>query len=762
MFFRESLPHEMQTSSGLSSSASPTVSTCVLTLVPVSSASTCAPLPLLSPAPFLDPLSTSSEGSPGTEVTSDEMLLSISDEESWLNTLSGAWSDMLPSTVKFARLFLSFLVPISSESTPMVDTVRLEASIQEVCDKYSTSATEAAAEADANHFELPPEVLSRDTDALHAVASLSDLVRSRQLDSAASRFNPQRCRDCFSQDPEFSTLMAIATEGARIDVSPTFVRQSVPDPPRQITRRIPHTILKHACKLWSSGNALILPLTDVQHLNPHFNNIHWCPKPGAPAGRFLGDCSNRQSGDVLNSREAKTAIIERYGDLRHPTIVDLVRLIFRVADKAGGLDKIKLWKEDISGAFSQYNHYPEEVILLSFQITLLLVLIYLVGMFGWTGSPFVFAVFSRAFSRQANATIAGELEVYVDDFMAASPSDKAAADQQTTQRLVVNAFGPDGINLSKSVLPSRCTDFIGWLIDLDLKSVRPNQKGIEKIVMAFFSFDMDAAHPLRTYQVLASLACRYSRGIIGMRPFVQPLYAMTRGFHRSDSRRSATSPVKLTIGVWRAVGLALLDQPSSLAVPLSSLIRDPSSWEFYIISDAGPFGLGLAIYSRTEEKCLAHISYRLPFDASDPKFQNAREFQGLILGHIVLHHLGIRHKHIQWRGDNVAALSWARKESCRSSATQASFLLYSWISILSGNQLVRADHQAGTSMGDIDSLSRFYETQFSEDTNVSPDLQGLDEVFSLCDPTLDSPQLEQHVSLLCRIMRLLHRTFPSR
>jgi hypothetical protein len=676
--------------------------------------------------------------------------------------MSSDWTDSLPATLQIAQNFLALFSGDTSRSSPALDVESLTSDIRDICNKYSTSKTEAAAEVDANHFEFPPEVMSRDADALSAAASLSDLVVTRRESNASSRFNPDRCRDCFSEDPEYPTLLAIASEGARIDVSPSFVRQSVPDPPRQITRRIPHTIIRHAYKLWSSGKALILPQAAIQDLNPHFNNIHWCPKPETPAGRFLGDCSNRQSGDVLNSREAKAAIIERYGDLRHPTIYDLIRLIYRVSLIAGGIDEILLWKEDVAGAFSQYDHFADDVILLTFPITALLVLIYLVGMFGWTGSPFVFGVFSRAFQRRANSVMTGELAVYVDDFMAASPRHQASADQLLTQRLVVQAFGPDGINFAKSVLPSRCTDFIGWLIDLDTESIRPNQKGIEKIVMAFFSFDMTAAHPLRTYQVLASLACRYSRGILGMRPFVQPLYAMTRGSNKSNARRSATSAVKLAVAMWRAMGLVLLNNPSALAIPLPSLIRDPSSWEVYIISDAGPRGLGVAVYSRENNKCLAHLSYRLPFDASDPKFQNAREFQGLILGIVVLLRLGIRHTPFQWRGDNVAALSWARGETCRSSAAQASFLMYSWLSIISGNQLVRADHQAGTSMGDIDSLSRFYNTQFSEDTNVASSIQGLHDIFTLCDPTRDSPQLQHHVSLLCSIMLVIHRIFRSR
>jgi hypothetical protein len=261
--------------------------------------------------------------------------------------------------------------------------------------------------------------------------------------------------------------------------------------------------------------------------------------------------------------------------------------------------------------------------------------------------------------------------------MTASPAETARDDQLATQQFVRRACGPKAINVSKSLPPARTAEFIGWFIDLDLAFLRPNDKGIRKLVVSFFGCQLHKPLPLHDYQVLASLAYRYSQGLIGLRPFVQPLYVMTRGWSSNQARKRPTSSAKLAIVVWRTVAVILLRDPSRLAVPLNSFTRDTESWTHYIISDAGPLALGVAVYAHQSPECLAHVSYTLPFSAIESKFQNVREFHGLLLGEVMLCVLNIRHSNVLWRGDNMAALSWARRNSCSSSAAQRAFIAHS-------------------------------------------------------------------------------------
>ena len=631
----------------------------------------------------------------------------------------------------------------------------LNTRIREIQQKYAAEQVFARAETAVTDFRLPPDVFTRDATDLLRKESLSDLIQERQIYRAPSRFNADRCRKVFINDPEFDILMEIASSGVRIDTDESFACCSNPDATRQIETRLPNTLAFHAFELWRTGAVLLLPRTILNPYKPHYSNVHWVPKPGLDIGRFLGDCSNREVGSPLNSRLAKDLIKDRFGTIEHPTIAELVNMIVQFADLHGGLSNVVLWKEDIAGAFGQYNHRASDCHLLSFPIAPDLAMVYMCGMFGWTGSPYAFGPFSRAFKRQCNLRIHGRMDVYVDDFMGVSTVANGDRDQELAQQLIVDAFGPGGINLAKSTPPVRWTELIGWTVDLDLGTLRPNPKGIEKLALAFFSINIDEKQSLHSLQVLASLACRYSQGLRGMRSFVQPLYVLTRGWHRKLHRKSLTSSSKLAIVMWRSVTLILLSDPTFLAVPLSTFrTTSVEDWQFFIISDAGPEALGVAVYDRSYH-CLAHTSFKLPFHATESRYQNAREFQGLLLGELVLCWLGINHARIEWRGDNMSELSWARRDMCTSSTAQVSFLAHSWLNILSDNEIVSVVHQAGTTMGDIDGLSRFRVTQFEAITDVTAHLRTASELFVLCDPTANRSTISSHYDCLCRILHVL-------
>jgi hypothetical protein len=100
---------------------------------------------------------------------------------------------------------------------------------------------------------------------------------------------------------------------------------------------------------------LLLPLDIALAGGLHFNPVHWTSKPGKPEGRFLCDLSNAESGCVINTADAKPLIDSRYGPVSLPTIQEIVDKIFHVAESAGGLHNVRLWKEDIVGAFNQFN-----------------------------------------------------------------------------------------------------------------------------------------------------------------------------------------------------------------------------------------------------------------------------------------------------------------------------------------------------------------------------------------------------------------------
>ena len=273
---------------------------------------------------------------------------------------------------------------------------------------------------------------------------------------------------------------------------------------------------------------------------------------------------------------------------------------------------------------------------------------------------------------------------------------------------------------------------------------------------AFFGLDTSKRVSVQDLQRAGSLAARYSKVLIGTRPFTRPFFAAlsTPGRTSVGVKRS----VKLSVLIWRAVALSLLHDPVGLAVPLEWVRRTRPSAEFKFTSDAGPEGLGLVI-GLVLGPLLGSLSYRLPFAAVDPKYQNLREFTGCILGMLVAYRFAKgRPVAVWWVSDNVSALSWARADAVKSRPAQAAFLIFTWLKIRGQISLVRQSHMPGVEMGDVDALSRFRVTQ-----SLSPDIDlaqifprlAFDALFDKCAPPVKGSQLRCWKSLLIELIKLI-------
>ena len=613
--------------------------------------------------------------------------------------------------------------------------------INNIVSELSKEAAYTAAEDHANGFQIPRHAVTADLDELTQLGSIEKLILHRQQQLYADRFNSERCREWLADDPEFNTLIDIATCGAVIDVPGDFVPTSSPESPRLLVQKLQHTFSLHAFGLWQSRQALLLPLAAVSGDNwVHFSPLHWTPKPGKPEGRFICDLSNSESGYVVNDASVKSTTELRYGKVSLPDIHEIIDDIFVMAERSGSLENVRLWKEDIVGAFNHFNFEPKSARYLAFQVEGNTVLILFTGVFGWQGSPAVWAVFSRALLRAARGRLHGLVVVYVDDFIGIADKNWASSDQARLQEILFGVFGPNAVNLAKSVLPCQVCDVIGWTVDLIRRRVYPNEKGRRKLVAAFHNVSLDSNICQRTYEKLASLASRYSRAIIGARPFVQPLY-------RASNRRTPTRPcseTKACIIVWRALSLLLLEYPEKLAVPLVWLSSRRQRITFIVTTDAGPLGLGIVI-RLLDGRIIAFASLAFPFkrrhetvdSAMESKYQNCREFLGVVLAILCCHQLCRYPINIKWVNDNASALSWADKNRSNSKSAQWAFLCFTWLQILGRVRLEEVEHIPGTEMGVVDDLSRFKPTPDLEkyDNWSSKFPRLLTNLLSACDPS---------------------------
>lgn len=628
--------------------------------------------------------------------------------------------------------------------------------------EFVKGGAESRAFSEASSFPgIPESLLSDAADTLCNTFnnSLELMILHQHVSSSDHRFNADRCRDVFVDDPEFDTLMDLATVGAVVPIPDDFVIQSTPEPLRQLHMRLGQCIPKHAFKLWEDGKALLFRLKDVVSLLLHFNNSHWTSKPFVDEGRYLFDCANIANGSTINSAYAFDLAEQRYLPLHHPTIIEILTGALLLARNWNcDLSDLRLWKDDIKSAFGQFNMDPSVCYLLATQIAAGIVMIYIAGMFGYHACPLIFGVFSRAISRVLHRVCQGSVFVYVDDLIGFSHFSVATADQAAAQDVILRTFGPSSL-AKKSFLPSLSGDVLGWFVDLGNGLVRPNDRAIRKLMFAFFTVDLKAKRwPLQQCQMLASLAQRYSLALRGMHNFVQPLHSLC-GLKNQDTSharhtwRNVSSQAKFAVEMWRMVAICLYVEPLSLAVPIASLCSvGLGSPDYYVISDAGPDMFGFAVYSPAGV-LLWYSALAWPFERDD-NFQNAKEFLAFLacildlIGSAVFH----RGCNIHWTGDNVPSLSWVDSNRCKSNFAQRAFIAFTFLCLRFQIQVVEVKHRPGILMGAIDSLSRGYAH------DLDPLLfKSIDEsvvilrLLAVCNPALllEANLMDHHEALLC-------------
>ena len=612
---------------------------------------------------------------------------------------------------------------------------------------------EERARVDAIDFVFPQEDLEVDVESLRRLGSIEAVVRDRQLQSQAMRFNIDRFHTYLSDTADKLVLRDLAVHGAAIPVANDFVINPVAEAPRLLQRKLGNCYSKHAYKLWKSGGALVFREHDVpesERNKLNINSLHWCPKPFCDGGRWLGDLSNREQGMPINCPESKEAAQLLYGEMSYPLIGEIISSWLEYANVNNfALSELRIWKEDIRSAFSQFNIKPEDTYKVAFMFEKGLILIMIWGFFGWTGAPLVFACFSRSMLEVLAKTALGRIFLFCDDFIGCGHHSVVNGDQKSAQALINHVFGDDKVALEKSVPPSTKVEVLGWWIDLDQETIRPSDKSIRKLFFVFFSVNAKASHwSLEMCQILSSLAHRYSQALMGMRPFVQAFDEMCGG--KPSKWRKVSGKARFAVEMWRVCLIMLFINKDMLAVSLRVMVNSPSGYEvFDLLTDGSYLGAGALILNalRTVSECF-HAGYMFKFlqnrDLADlPKYQNHREFVGLVVGIILLVktvHIPKYGAVIRWVNDNMAALDWARKDMCKGKSSQVIFMFYSALLIKYKLHVIQVEHIAGLSclMKPVDALSRGLHTpELSSNLRIDlSSLAALDELMVLCNPTL--------------------------
>ena len=410
---------------------------------------------------------------------------------------------------------------------------------------------------------------------------------------------------------------------------------------------------------------------------------------GKPKGRLTSNCSgqsgrSRRRATPLNSPSAGAAAEEKYGEIHHPTIVQLIEMVLR-AEARHGKGNIYIAKEDLRSYFQLVSYAWWSVRLMCFALygpktakwLEGAVFIFFTGNFGWQSMPYVMEVPTRVMRRVMNRELSEGTEgaMYCEDSMYAGHKDDYKRDKEVIVNMIEGLFGPGAWADDKSECtigdPGGGVDLIGWRVSVETGRVDLAVKNRHKATYAFLEVDVDHGASLRERQRLTSLAHRYSLVYTELKAITKMLdltLVGMQGTNCDDAIQPLDETGRVAISIWKVMWMiSHYDHEHGVAVGRPMSLFSASSYGGLVEFDGSLDGIGWRCYNATGQ-CIGS-GYRMvnrdhyPADYVRRKgsaYQNAMEMSAVAvcLFHMVF--MGIRQCTLKMRGDSSTVLNWLR------------------------------------------------------------------------------------------------------
>jgi hypothetical protein len=583
----------------------------------------------------------------------------------------------------------------------------------------------------AKGFQIPEELIASDVRCLRAAQlDFVVMIKRRHLAISSDRLNQQRISQLNPHNPEILLLRDLAN-GMRVHLPSGFVPNGTitPSPLRKTYLAVAPAVNRMLCDLVYQRLAFLIPYDLARRHVPnlHLAKAHWTTKKGKESGRPLGDLTF-VDGSPLNTPETADLASDFYGEIAHPTIEDICKMINlfwqnqRAKDSRSQWSDVLLWKMDLKGAYTLLSYRPEDVGLLGMMLTDGLVYFQTAGIFGWGGTPASFQVVTRAIRFELAATLHSSTLMYVDDIIGVGMRQHVPTDLILTRDICTNLLGPTAIADDKTE-KGRRIDIIGYTIDLNIGRVLISEKNLLTAINGFSAFDINSPISIKSAQRLASWASRYGKICRTMRPFCGALNRLSTGRTQTHASFPITAEAKISIMCWRAMLYLVNQRETEFTRTLASFsINHPTSVAVFDSSLKGVGVIWYTIRDNTEVPqgvCAVDISH-LSF-ADDSQFQNLAEFLGAIVA-VAGHAVHGRHgQSLMLRGDSITALTWAVTERTRGSIVTKAAMIWAQLCVATDCNIAGVQHIAGTDNHLCDSLSR----RSSNSVSVAEQAQNL-------------------------------------
>ena len=634
-----------------------------------------------------------------------------------------------------------------------------------------------AAQTWAADFTFPDSVFTSDAQDLASLNfDFTAFVSARQARHQHDRLSPQRVLNSFGSidkpfgalDPaDLRRLMHLATHGIPIPLPKDFKRCAEPPPLRAKYRQVATAVNKLLFEQYLNGTVGLLPLAIALNIpNVHFSPQHWTTKKGKPQGRLICDVANADTTDTspLNGdpgapRDSLRSDLEdQWGAIRHPTLPALMLMIIAMAAEHGW-DDIILWKKDLQGAFNLLWIHPADSPRLAFLLSAGLVVVHIAGMFGWAGMPFVFDVVTRCLRHLVRSVITGTADMYVDDIMGVATRANVHHDMSASDTAVRGLLGPNSVATAKDEI-GRCLDFIGWEVNLDTQRVTISRRNFLRTIHAFFAFDVTEQICRARVECLASLASRCSMLARQMRPYTRALHECAALYSSPLQKRRLSATAKSDVCIWRAFLIAAHFDPIRVARPIMSFQPRPATVRIEYDSSLSAFAVGVSTMHDDSPTLRAFAVALSPFPpTTEAKFQNTFEFLAVILGLLLMHHLGLHSQSYALHGDSVSSLTWATHDRTASALARRANIGFTLLASRIDALVSETVHVPGKLNVVYDGLSR---GASAESLGLDPNLQvhlppshQFVRFLALCDPWQPLVTPDDHLALAAAFLDVL-------
>jgi hypothetical protein len=594
---------------------------------------------------------------------------------------------------------------------------------------------------------------------------LPKLAQNKQLARRSNRFNRERVGGWPDEDPNKQTLLSLV-DGMEIFTGPNFTPNGRPPRPRDRYIEVAPAVNRMMFEQYQKGGVLLLPTQKlVENLGNqlHYSSTSWAPKKGKPQGRTITDPSYIPAPMTpLNDKEVKEVVREVWGEIRHPTLQDLAEMVLSAIDKFGA-DNVILWKHDLSNAFGLLDILPRSVPLLANELTDDVTLVYMVGMFGWVGTPYAFDVITRSLRWAIRRAIPGFVDMYVDDIMAASEMAQADKDMETAVSIAESLLG-DGAIAKDKAEKGRRLDFLGWVFDIDSGIVSISERNFLKTFYGFYSADLESGILVRDMERLASWASRYALLSRSMKPFVKILYQSYKLVPNRSAKVHLTEDVTFTIRLWRSFLAAIRIHESTATRTIESFRNLKPEW--IVQFDASLTGIGIVFKRVDESEWQEGFGLSVPFTfGSDSSFQNTMEFLAVLLSIVQLARLGQARTSVILIGDSRVALRWAEQGSIKGRNARRAIMAFALLCSDFDIRIERTEHVLGKDNQLCDDLSRLEPASVLRQHNITPSFTDIpaiiSDVLELCNPWLplesefQFQSFQNEISIIARRLRCL-------